>query len=224
MRGNVHRAIDARIFEAQRVLQSSFLTMNIGILGGTFDPPHIGHLIIADQALAQLQLDEVWFMPVGQPPHKVSNHITPIHHRVAMVNLAIADHQGFRLSLVDVERPAPHYSSTALEILATRYPQHNWFFIMGADSLADLPRWHNPKRLIALAMLGVASRPSVRPDLDKLECALPGLRARVRWIDTPLIDIASSDLRQMAHAGSSLRYLVPHPVETYIKQHRLYRA
>jgi len=85
--------------------------MNIGILGGTFDPPHIGHLIIADQALVQLQLDEVWFMPVGQPPHKVSNHITPIHHRVAMVNLAIADHQGFRLSLVDVERPAPHYSS-----------------------------------------------------------------------------------------------------------------
>jgi len=198
--------------------------MNIGILGGTFDPPHLGHLIIADQALTQLQLDEVWFLPAGQPPHKQDAPITPAHHRVAMVRLSIADHPAFRLSLVDVERPAPHYSSTALEILATRYPQHDWFFIMGADSLADLPRWHNPKQLIKLAALGVASRPGVRPDLDALERALPGLRARVRWIDTPLIIIASSGLRQMARVGGSLRYLVPCAVETYIKTHQLYQA
>jgi nicotinate-nucleotide adenylyltransferase len=198
--------------------------MNIGIFGGTFDPPHIGHLIVADQALTQLQLDEIWFMPVGQPPHKLGNHVTPVHHRVTMVSLSIADHPAFRLSLVDVERPAPHYSSTALELLEARYPEHQWCFIMGADSLTDLPRWHNPGRLIALATLGIASRPGARPDLEALERELPGLRERVHWIDTPLIDIASSDLRRIAQAGGSLRYLVPYPVETYIRTHRLYRA
>ncbi len=198
--------------------------MNIGIFGGTFDPPHIGHLVIADQALTQLKLDEVWFMPVGQPPHKAGNSISSAHHRVRMVQLAISDHPAFRLSLVDVERPAPHYSSTALELLEARHPQHDWCFIMGADSLEDLPHWHNPRRLIELATLAVAGRPGARPDLNEIEHDVPGVSGRVRWVNAPLVDISSTELRRMVRQNASLRYLVTYPVEVYIRTERLYRA
>lgn len=196
--------------------------MNIGVFGGTFDPPHVGHLIIADQALQQLNLDFVWFMPVGQPTHKNANHVSPASDRVAMTALAIEDHPGFELSHVDVERPAPHYSSMAIELLETRNPEHDWFFIMGADSLEDLPNWHEPRRLIALATLAVASRPGARPDLSELERAVFGVSQRVRWVHAPLVDLSSTELRQMAHAGASLRYLVPRSVEDYIREHNLY--
>lgn len=198
--------------------------MNIGIFGGTFDPPHIGHLVIADQALTQLKLDEVWFMPVGQPPHKDSNAISDARHRVRMVQLAIGDHPAFRLSLIDVARPAPHYSSTALELLEAQHPHHDWCFIMGADSLQDLPHWHNPRRLIELATLAVAGRPGAHPDLSRIEQDVPGVSDRVRWVNAPLVDISSSELRRMVRRNASLRYLVPHPVEMYIKTERLYRA
>lgn len=196
--------------------------MNIGIFGGTFDPPHIGHLVIADQALIQLKLDEVWFMPVGQPPHKAGNHISDVRHRVEMVRLAIADHPGFKLSLVDVQRPAPHYSVTAIELLESQHPQHDWCFIMGADSLEDLPHWHKPQRLIELATLAVAGRPGARPDTTELEQDIPGLGARVRWVNAPLVDISSTELRRLAREGASLRYLVPRLVEDYIREHMLY--
>lgn len=196
--------------------------MNIGIFGGTFDPPHIGHLVVADQALTQLRLDEVWFMPVGQPTHKDSNGISPAHHRVAMVGLAIKGHPGFQLSLLDVERPAPHYSSTAMEILEQRHPEHDWFFIMGADSLADLPHWHRPQRLIALATLAVAGRPGVRLDLSEIEHAVPGVSQRVHWVRAPLVDLSATELRRMARDGASLRYLVPAAVIEYVHTHRLY--
>ncbi|MFN4294925.1 MAG: nicotinate-nucleotide adenylyltransferase [Thermoflexales bacterium] len=197
--------------------------MNIGIFGGTFDPPHIGHLVIADQALTQLKLDEVWFMPVGQPPHKAGNSISSAHHRARMVQLAIGDHPAFRLSLIDIERPAPHYSSAALELLEARHPQHDWCFIMGADSLKDLPHWHNPHRLIELATLAVAGRPGARPDLNAIEHDVPGVSSRVRWVNAPLVDISSTELRRMVRQNASLRYLVPYPVEIYIRTERLYR-
>jgi nicotinate-nucleotide adenylyltransferase len=196
--------------------------MYIGIFGGTFDPPHIGHLVIADQALTQLKLDEVWFMPVGQPPHKAGNHVSAAEHRVEMVRLAIADHSGFRLSLVDVERPAPHYSVTAIELLESQHPQHDWCFIMGADSLEDLPHWHRPQRLIELATLAVAGRPGARPDTTELDHDIPGLCARMRWVNAPLVDISSTELRRLAREGASLRYLVPQPVEAYVVEHALY--
>jgi nicotinate-nucleotide adenylyltransferase len=198
--------------------------MNIGIFGGTFDPPHIGHLIIADQTLAQLRLDAVWFMPVGQPTHKDHNHISAARHRVAMTQLAIEDHPGFRLSLIDVDRPAPHYSVTAIELLEQLHPQHDWCFIMGADSLEDLPHWHQPQRLIALATLAVAGRPGARPDLAELEQDVPGVSQRVRWVNAPLLDISSTELRKLAREHTSMRYLAPDAVESYIRRHRLYQS
>ena len=196
--------------------------MHIGIFGGTFDPPHVGHLVIADQALTQLKLDAVWFMPAGQPPHKLNNLVSAAAHRVAMTRLAIANHAGFHLSTFDVDRPAPHYSATAIETLEQQHPQHDWCFIMGADSLVDLPRWHTPRRLIALATLAVAGRPGVHPDLTEIERQVPGVSERIRWVDAPLVDLSSSQLRHMASAGASLRYLVPDAVIDYIQQHNLY--
>jgi nicotinate-nucleotide adenylyltransferase len=196
--------------------------MNIGIFGGTFDPPHVGHLVIADQALTQLKLDEVWFMPAGQPPHKVNNHVSAAVHRVEMTRLAIQDHAGFKLSTFDVDRPGPHYSAIAMELLEQAHPQHDWHFIMGADSLEDLPRWYEPRRLIAQATLAVAGRPGASTDLHELEQVIPGLSKRVRWVNAPLVDLSSTQLRQMANAGASLRYLVPDAVREYIHQHRLY--
>lgn len=196
--------------------------MKIGILGGTFDPPHVGHLVLADQALHQLGLDVVWFMPVGQPPHKPNNHVTPAQHRVAMIELAIADHPRFQLTRVDVDRPPPHYTASALELLHRRYPEHEWVFILGADALADLPRWYHPEQIVALAELAAAERPDARLDLAALERALPGLTRRLHWIRTPLMDVASSTLQQIARNGGSLRYLVTPEVQAYIRTHRLY--
>jgi nicotinate-nucleotide adenylyltransferase len=195
----------------------------IGVLGGTFDPPHIGHLVIADQACVQLGLDQVWFAPVGQPPHKAGRPVSPAGHRVAMTRLAIDGHPRFDVCLVDVERPGPQYSYALMEILAGRFPGVEWRFLVGADALMDMPKWREPSRLLAAARLGVARRPGRRVDLDRLEAALPGIRARIDWVDAPLVDLSSTDLRRRAREGGSLRYLVPDAVAAHIVAHELYR-
>ncbi len=126
-----------------------------------------------------------------------------------MVKLAMNGHPGFKLSRVDIDRPAPHYSVTALEMLEAKHPQHDWCFIMGADSLEDLPDWHMPRRFIELATLAVAGRPGAHADLNKIEMDVPGVSKRVQWVHSPLVDLSSTDLRQMVRAGKSLKYLVP---------------
>lgn len=195
--------------------------MRIGILGGTFDPPHIGHLVIADQARAQLGLDQVWFTPVGQPPHK--SGASPAHHRVAMARLAVASNGSFDVCLLDVERPPPHYTVDLFELLHRKFGAvHEWFFIVGADTLIDLPKWQRPLRLLELARIAVAHRPRYQPDLTELETKLPGLTSRAVWVDTPLTDLASNDLQRRAREGLPLRYVVTKEVSDYIRQHRLY--
>jgi nicotinate-nucleotide adenylyltransferase len=196
----------------------------IGILGGTFDPPHIGHLVIADQACAQLGLEQVWFAPVGQPPHKSGRQVSPAEHRVAMTRLAIGNHPRFEVCLADVERPGPQYSYALMEILAGQYPGTEWRFLMGADALMDVPKWREPARLLAVARLAVARRPGRRIDLRKLEAALPGIGARIDWVDAPLVDLSSTDLRRRAREGWPLRYMVPDAVAAHIAAHGLYRS
>jgi nicotinate-nucleotide adenylyltransferase len=197
--------------------------MKIGLFGGTFDPPHIGHLVIADQALRQLTLDVVWFAPVGQPTHKDNHHVSQAAHRVAMTRLAISDDPRFQLRLDDVVRPPPHYSLTLLESLKAKQPSDEFVFIVGGDSLEDLPNWHRPERLLALTQLAVAHRPGATPDLSHLQKKFPDLRERVMWVDTPLMDLSSTDLRQRVRNGQSIRYLVQHEVEAYIHRNKLYR-
>ncbi len=195
----------------------------LGILGGTFDPPHIGHLVLADQACAQLELRLVLFCPVGQQPLKLDRPATPVQHRVAMVQRAIAGHPHLMLSRVDIDRPGPHYTADTLALLRSSYPDDVLYFLMGADSLQDLLKWHEPQRIIAQAQLVVARRPGATPDLISLEASLPGLSKRIIWLDSPWLDISASDLRRRVRMGYSVRYLVPPAVEAYIMQNGLYQ-
>ena len=196
----------------------------LGVYGGTFDPPHLGHLILAETAADALGLARVIFVPAAVPPHKDAGSMrATIQQRVAMIEAAIADNPRFELSRVDVDRPGPHYSVDMLRLLHTAYPQAELVFLIGADSLCGLPGWSRPAELIALARLGVMRRPGVTPNLETLEQLLPGLRARLDWIDAPLIDIAASDLARRIANGHSVRYQLPDAVRAYILEHALYR-
>jgi nicotinate-nucleotide adenylyltransferase len=205
----------------------------LGVLGGTFDPPHYGHLLLADTARVQLRLDRVLFAPAGQPPHKPESQPSPDVHRLAMVKAALADasEPAFCLSRVDLDRPGPHYTVDALAILRRAYPAAQVWFIVGADSLADLPRWRGPARIVALARLAVLARPGYTFDLDDPAATIsPGddlvppidLHQRIDWLAGPPLDVSSSALRQRARRGLPLRYLVPPSVEAYVREHGLY--
>jgi nicotinate-nucleotide adenylyltransferase len=196
----------------------------LGILGGTFDPIHHGHLVAADEASYQLALDKVLFVPAGAPPHKPARPISPARHRLRMVELAIAGKPHFAVSRVDVDRPAPSYTVETLDLLRAEWGAGpRFFFIEGVDSLSDIATWYQPQRLIELCELAVVRRPGAEIDLPELERQLPGLTARVHWVRMPLLEISSSDLRARVLAGRSISYLVPREVEAYITQHRLYR-
>jgi nicotinate-nucleotide adenylyltransferase len=196
----------------------------IGIYGGTFDPPHLGHLILAETAASSLNLETVLFVPAADPPHKHSSIIrAPAHHRLAMVEKAIAGNPRFGLSRVDMDRPGPHYSVEMLRLLHQQYPGSEFLFLIGSDSLRDLPTWSRPAELIELAALGVMRRPGPSPDLDDLDVKIPGLRQRIVWIDAPLIEISGTVIAGRIAAGLSVRYLVPDAVRLYIESNGLYR-
>jgi len=199
--------------------------MRLGIFGGTFDPPHIGHQILASEMLAQLGLDKVLWTLTANPPHKQGQVDTPIAARLAMVEAAVAADSGFEISRVEIDRPGPHYAVDTVNILQGQYPTAELFYLIGGDSLRDLPTWHAPQELIkAVAWLGVMRRPGAEFDLDDLEAAIPGLSAKVLFIDTPLIEISSSDIRERAAAGRPFRYLLPAGVFKLIDQYQLYQA
>lgn len=196
----------------------------LGILGGTFDPIHHGHLLAAEEARYQLALDRVLFVPAGSPPHKTKRAITPAHHRLRMVELAIAGKPYFGLSRVDLERPGPHYTVDTLALLRAEWgPEPAFFFIEGNDSLLDVPDWRQPWQLIELCELAVVTRPGAEIDLVELERQVPGLTARIHWVPMPLLQISSSDLRVRVREGRSISYLVPPAVEAYVEAHGLYR-
>ncbi len=200
------------------------LPRRIGVLGGTFDPPHNGHLLIAQYALTQLELDQVLFAPTRQPPHKINNNLTPIEHRLEMVRLAIADRPHFVLSRVDVDRSGPTYTVDTMHLLREQFgTDAELYFIMGMDSLANLLTWHRPEQLIRLCKLVVFQRPGFQADLDALEKRLPGLRQRVVFLSNPTPDIAASDLQRRVRAGEEIAHLVPALVARYIREHGLYR-
>jgi nicotinate-nucleotide adenylyltransferase len=200
------------------------LVRRLGILGGTFDPIHHGHLLAAEEAYHQLALDRVLFVPAGIPPHKPARPISAAGHRVRMVELAIAGKPHFSLSRVDVDRPGPSYTVDTLELLRARWGSGpRFFFIEGNDSLSDIACWYQPQRLIELCELAVVARPGSQIDLPELERRLPGITGRIHWVKIPLLEISSSDLRTRVRAGRSISYLAPREVEAYVRQHRLYR-
>ncbi|MFQ6101116.1 MAG: nicotinate-nucleotide adenylyltransferase [Anaerolineae bacterium] len=208
----------------ERVTNPESRIPKLGIMGGTFDPPHYGHLALAENARVQLRLDRVLFVPAGKQPLKPGRPTTPAHRRVAMVEAAIADNPAFALSRVDLDRSGPHYTVEMLALLRQEYPKAGLFFLMGGDSLAEFLAWRDPAGIVRQARLAVMERAGYEPDLEMLEQAIPGLHERLVWLDVPCLDIAASDLRRRARTGLPLRYLVPPAVEAYIREHRLYEV
>lgn len=198
--------------------------MKIGVLGGTFDPVHQGHLIIAEEAINRLNLAEILFVPAGQPWLKMDYPISSAEHRVQMVRLAIANKPGFKLSTMEIERDGPTYTvDTIAQLQAQLGTGTELFFILGWDNLNELPQWREPARLVKLCHLVAVPRPGYPlPDLDSLEVAIPGLTSSTIILNTPEIDISASEIRQMVAQGLPISHLVPEPVAEYIKQHKLY--
>jgi nicotinate-nucleotide adenylyltransferase len=198
--------------------------VRVGVLGGTFDPVHWGHLLLAEQARDQLSLDRVLFVPAGLPWRKLQRPLSPVGQRVEMVRLAL-EGTPFELSLLEAERPGPSYTADTLEQLRAMLPAAELYFVMGHDALLDLPEWHRPQEILRLATLAVALRPdrSGEEALAQVARRLPGVRERVVWLAMPLVGISGSDIRQRVREGRSIRYLVPPAVEDYIHRHRLYR-
>jgi nicotinate-nucleotide adenylyltransferase len=202
--------------------------MRIGVFGGTFDPVHLGHLILAEQCREQARLDEVRFVPAYQPPHKQDKPVTPFHQRVEMLALAIAGHSAFRVEEVEKRQHGLSYTVTTLTELHREHPADELFLIVGSDCLPDLPHWREPIRILELAGLLVAARPGA--DLWSAEQLRKALSMpvtaplRLEVVQVPLIDTSSTDLRDRAATGRSLRYLVPRAVECYIESHHLYRV
>lgn len=198
--------------------------MDIGVLGGTFDPVHVGHLIIAEEARIRLGLSQVVFVPAGQPWLKQDSDISSGEHRLEMIRLAIAPNAFFRASTVDLERPGPSYTVDTLADLKRELGQEgNLYFILGLDALAGLPTWKEPQKIVELCYLVAARRAEAMDvDMDSLKRSIPSISSRVIILDNPLIDISSSEIRQRVAEGKSIHAMVPDAVERYIREKRLY--
>jgi nicotinate-nucleotide adenylyltransferase len=198
--------------------------VNIGIIGGTFDPIHNGHILIAREVKARLKLAEVIFVPAGQPWMKSEKPITPAVHRLEMVRMAIAPYPYFKVSTMEVDRVGPTYTiDTILGIRAKLNAEDEVYFILGWDSLVQFPRWRDAPRLIKMCRLTAVPRLGYTlPDLNSLEAKIPGLSGRVVLLDKPEIDISATDIRQRVAQGLSINHLVPRVVAIYIRKHRLY--
>jgi nicotinate-nucleotide adenylyltransferase len=190
------------------------------MFGGTFDPPHVGHLALAEWARERLALDRVVFVPAGRPPHKRGPRLSTAAHRLAMTRLAVRRNPGFEVSAVELERSGPSYTVETLERL--REGERAWWFLLvGSDSLEELHTWHEPQKVLDLATLAVARRPASRADAGPARLSA-GLHGRVIELGNPLFEVSSSLVRRRARAGRSIRYLVPDTVAAYIVEHRLY--
>jgi nicotinate-nucleotide adenylyltransferase len=193
------------------------------LFGGTFDPIHLGHLILAESCREACALDKLWFVVAGAPPHKPAGR-TPSAHRLEMVRIAIAGHPSFEVSELETSRPGPHYSVDTLEAVRLAEPDAALFFLIGADSLADLPTWRQPEQIARLATIVVVNRPGIDPTIT---AALPNFGPGthpLRLVTIPSIGIASHEIRSRCAEGRSIRYQVPRGVEAYIEAHGLYQT
>ena len=198
--------------------------MDIGVLGGTFDPIHLGHLVVAEEMRDRLGLAEILFVPAGQPWLKVNSPILAAEHRVQMVRLALGGKPYFKLSTMEIERAGPSYTvDTIAQLKGQIGAEDRLFFILGWDNLAQLPQWHQPSRLVKMCHLVAVPRVGYPvPDLSSLEAIIPGLSQATILLDEPHIDITASDIRDRLARGLPISHLVPEPVERYIRENGLY--
>ncbi len=207
------------------ITDSTNITYRLGVMGGSFDPVHVGHLIMAETVSDILHLDRVLFVPTGKQPLKLNRSVTPAEHRVAMVELAIRDNPHFALSRVDVNRPGPSYTSETIKLLRAEWGQPDklaMWLIMGADALDTFPRWRDPGAILARCRLAVVRRPDSSVDMTLLRAELPEIENALDWVEGPLIDISATDVRRRVSEGRSIRYRVPEAVREYIEANGLY--
>ena len=196
----------------------------VGVLGGTFDPPHVGHLWLASLAADGLNLDSVLFMPAAQPPHKGGLIISRPSDRLLMTRLAINPNPTFELSGLEMERPGPSYTIDSVAELKRLHPDTDLYLIMAADSLAQIDTWREPDRLLAEIEWAVGPRPgSALPDRSSLEQRFGDHASRLHLLEGPSLDVSSSEIRRRVAAGDTIRYLVPRDVEELIIDRELYR-
>ncbi len=197
----------------------------LGVFGGTFDPPHLGHLILASEARAQLELDRLLWVLTSVPPHKLGQPISPLEDRLTMLRLALQDDPGFEISDVDIKRPGPHYTSDTIRLLREGNPGSTLILLLGGDSLRDLTTWHEPAALVTECdEIGVMRRPEDSVDVEGVERQIPGITAKLRFVDAPLLEIASHEIRKRAAEGGPFRYYVPPRVYDYILEKGLYKG
>jgi len=221
--------------------------MRLGLYGGTFDPVHFGHLLLAETCREVARLDEVWFIPTGTPPHKPGIEISPAKARREMLELAIAGLPQFHVSRLEIDRPGPHYTVDTLRLVREQRPDDELFLLIGKDSLFDLPTWRNPDAISGLANIVAVNRmspswerdfedarfsrfvrqESVSPFLFSAEVEIAGhagLSFQVEFVTMPQMDVSATDLRQRVAAERSIRFQTPRAVEQYIRAHKLYRT
>lgn len=201
---------------------------HIGLIGGTFDPIHYGHLVVAEEVRFTLDLAEMVFVPAGQPPHKEGSTVTEAHHRLTMLELALASNPHFSISKIDIERPGPSYTVDTLRLLREQWGEETGiYFVIGWDSLEYLLTWHDPAGILAqLAALVAVRRPGYEGEpgsLERMEQRLPGIQQRLLVVPAPQLEISATDLRQRVAKGRPIKYQVPEQVERYIADHKLYR-
>ena len=200
--------------------------MRIGLLGGTFDPVHVGHIFIAEEARIRLSLDLVLFVVAGSPWQKVERGISPSEDRIEMVRLSIAKHEHFAISTVEVERGGPSYTVDTLDELRTTMGENDYYLILGRDSFTELPLWKEPGRIVEMCKLVVVPRIGTNlPELRDVAARIKGLSGEnVVTLDSPMIGISSSGIRERVAGDLPIDYLVPGEVERYIVAHGLYRG
>jgi len=199
--------------------------MQIGIFGGTFDPPHLGHLMLASEAQRQLKLDRLLWVLTPTPPHKMRLLVSPVAQRQELLQAALAGEPHFECSRVDLDRPGPHYAVDTVALLQLQFPGAHLIYLLGGDSLRDLPLWHRPRELLEqVAGLGVMRRPGATFDLDRLLSQLPGIEEKVAFIDTPPLEISSRNIRQRIAAGRPFRHFLPAAVYELIEAHSYYHT
>jgi len=197
----------------------------LGIFGGTFDPPHIGHLILAAEARDQLDLDYTIWVLTPDPPHKRGKEISSISDRLAMVELAIGEDEDFSLSRVDIDRPGPHYTVDTVEILKQQYPDFVLIYLMGGDSLQNLPEWYHVSDLLEnLDGIGVMRRPGDDIDLSELMEALPQLQEKLNFVTAPLLEISAEQIRRRARQNRAYRYYLLPQIYEYIRKNKIYQG
>lgn len=202
--------------------------MRLGIFGGSFDPIHFGHLLLAESCREQARLDQVWFVPAAVSPHKQEGPVASAGQRIDMLRLATGGHEAFRVSAMEIDRGGVSYTVDTLEAIHREQPDAELFLLMGADSLADLPTWRDPRRICELAIPLAVRRAGARElDYDVLAALISPERLeliRSQRVEMPVIDLSASDLRRRASVGQSLRYRTPRAVEKYIEAQGLYTS